>query len=80
MRFELGSVFQHQGILPSTWTEAAQRLPQLRDMLHKSLGWDLATREPVEPQPGSGVQRTVLLGSADKCVVCRVVNDMFTPS
>lgn len=49
-------------------------------MLHKSLGWDLATREPVEPQPGSGVQRTVLLGSADKCVACRVVNDMFTQS
>lgn len=27
-------VFQHQGILPSPWTEAAQRLPKLKNMFH----------------------------------------------
>ena len=74
MRFE-------QETLTSPWTEAAQRLLRLKDMLHKSLGWDLATREPVGPQPGSGVQGTGhLLGTAAKCVVWRVVNDMFIQS
>lgn len=73
-------MFQHQGTLPSPWAEVAQRLLQLKDVLHKSLGWGLATRESVEPQLGSGVQGTVLLGTADKCVVCRVVNDMVIRS
>ena len=50
------------------------------DTRHKSLGWDLATREPVGPQSGSGVQGTGLLGTADKCVVCKVPNDMFIQS